>query len=148
MTFTVEVDAWVLECKERLLKVARQSISDVIEEAQTPGPSVANPSVSEGGKMPIDTGFLRASGRSNIGSMPYGPNRGVKNEKYPSPDEYKTEGTTSVNLAKLAVGDVYYFGWGAEYAPVIELRYGFLDSALQNWQAIVSRNAAKLKAAK
>jgi len=31
-------------------------------------------------------------------------------------------------------------------AAVIELRYAFLDSALQNWQAIVNRNAAKLKA--
>ena len=144
--FTVAVDAWVLECKERLLKVARQSIADVIEEAQTAGPSVANPSGGKGGKMPIDTGFLRASGRSNIGSLPYGPSRGMKTEKYPSPDDYRTEGTTSVNLGKLAVGDVYYFGWTAEYAPAIELRYAFLDSAMQNWQAIVSRNAAKLKA--
>ena len=144
--FTVAVDSWVLECKDRLLKVARQSIGDVIEEAQLVGPSIANPSGGKGGKMPIDTGFLRASGRSNIGSLPYGPSRGEKTEKYPSPDEYKTEGTTSVNLAKLAIGDTFYFGWAAEYAPAIELRYGFLDGAMQNWQAHVRRNTEKLKA--
>ena len=143
--FSVTMDNWVLECKERLRKVAAQSIEHVIDEAQTPGPSVANPSGGRGGKMPIDTGFLRASGRSNIGSLPAGPSRGDKTQKYPSPDEYSTEGSTAVNLARMNIGDVFYFGWCAEYAAVIELQYAFLDSALQNWQTIVSKNAEKLK---
>lgn len=139
-SFSVQIDAWVAESRDRLLKVARQSIQDVVEEAQTP--------VGKGGRLRVDTGFLRASGASSLTGMPYGPDKRMSDVpgSYPSPAEYTTDAKVSVNLANLKMGDHFYFGWTANYAKVRELYDGFLVAALQNWQQIVQRNAEKLKA--
>jgi len=118
--FKAEVDKWITESEARMLRVTRFAVQDVVNEAQT--------SIRKEGKMPVVTGFLRASGASNIGSMPLGPDKRFKDEpgSYPSPDSYITDSKVSVNLANLKFGDVFYFGWTAEYARVIEMREAFL----------------------
>ena len=49
--FSDAVKEFSEKSKKRVLAVSRAAIQDVINEAQTP--------VAKGGKMPVDTGFLR-----------------------------------------------------------------------------------------
>lgn len=144
--FKASVDKWIAETEERLLRVMISSIGDVINEAQTPGPSVTNPGANKGGKMPVATGFLRASGSSNLNSLPFGPSKRELDTigAYPSPDDYTTDGKVNVDLGKLKLGDKFYFGWTAEYANAMEVRYGFVASAVQNWQDHVTKRANEL----
>lgn len=138
-SFTASVDEWIKESKDLLLAVARQSAAQVVEEAQTP--------VGKGGKMRVDTGFLRASGSSSLTGMPYGPNVRESDVpgSYPSDAQYSKSGKVAVDLANLAFGDTFYFGWTAEYARVRETYDGFVASAVQNWQQIVDANVKRLR---
>lgn len=131
-SFSASVDAWVKESEERLLAVARQSVQDVIDEAQTP--------TGKGGKMRVDTGFLRASGRLSLNGMPSGPVRGDKDSQH---DWNPTIATAEIG--KLQLGMSAFFGWTAEYAIYREAYDGFLYGAIQNWQKIVDKNVAALK---
>jgi hypothetical protein len=38
------------------------------------------------------------------------------------------------------VGETIYATYAANYAPIMESRYGFVRLAAQNWRAIVDRN--------
>lgn len=137
--FAGQVDSWVNECKDRLGKVMRQSIQDTIDDAQT--------TRAKGGRMPVDTGFLRASGKASLTGMPYGETRGERKEpnSYPSAEIYSSEPSVNLALSQFDIGMVLSFGWTAEYAQVREAYDGFLIGAVQNWQDTVKRNAEKLK---
>lgn len=145
-SFSATIDSWVADTKERLVAVTRAAVGDVINEAQLPGPSVANPGADKGGKMPIATGFLRASGTSHLNSLPSGPTRGESKElnSYPSADDYTSTPQVGVDLAAMSIDDIFYFGWTAEYARAMNLKYGFVDAAIQNWQSHVSKRANEL----
>lgn len=133
-SFAADVEDWVKETDQRLEAVVRASLNDVIENAQTP--------VARGGKMRVDTGFLRASGRANIGGWPTGPDVRPANA---APNSYTYDGDAIVAvLAKMMVGDTFFFGWTANYAQYRELYDGFLEAALQNWARIVAFNTDTL----
>lgn len=138
MSFKAEVDKWVTEVESRLVAVTRSAVGDLINEAQT--------STAKGGKMPVDTGFLRSSGLSNLNSLPAGASQKQLTTplSYPSPDDYTTQGKVSVDLARLTIKDTFYFGWTAEYANAMEVKYGFVGSAVQNWQSYVTKRAEEL----
>lgn len=116
-----EIDRIVINSNARLLAVVRKSISDVIEDAQTP--------VAKGGKMRVDTGFLRSSGLASLNAPPRGLGRGDRKGTY----TWNGEAINSV-LARIKIGDVVYFGWTANYAKYREVFDGFLESAVQKWQ--------------
>lgn len=139
MSFKAEVDKWIAQTEENLIEVTRYAVGDLINEAQTPRGE-------KGGKMPVDTGFLRASGLSNLNSLPAGPSQKVLTTPlaYPSPDDYTVTGKVTVDLARLTINDKFYFGWTAEYANAMEVRYGFVGSAVQNWQSHVTKRAEEL----
>lgn len=120
-TFGAQVGAWARKSDNRLTAVFREATQRVIEQAQTP--------VGEGGKLRVDTGFLRASGQASLTGWPSGPSR-----------REEGNGSFDVNLviAGARVGDTIYFGWTAEYARPREYHDGFMRSAAQNWQPIVS----------
>lgn len=107
--------------------VAQEAAQRLIHQAQTPK--------AKGGKMPLDTGFLRASGRTSLTGMPTGPVRGRERAEgeagpfYTAPD--------SVVIAGFKLGMTIFFGWTAVYARKQNLYNGFLDSAVKNWQKIV-----------
>lgn len=131
--FADQVGAFVAKSEGRMTAVFRQSVQDVINEAQEPRGS--------GGNMPVDTGFLRNSGQAALNNTPSGES--VK------PDDY-AGGTWSADEAALIIsraqlGDRVVFGWVANYAPYMERRYGFLRLAAQNWNQIVQRNAKRLE---
>lgn len=129
----VTVGEWVSKTEARLTAVIQQSSQDVINQSQKLR--------SRGGNMPLDTGFLVNSGAAKIGGMPSGQSK--------EPDGYLRTGWDSsasvLVLNRLKPGDVLYFGWVANYARYMENRYGFVRLAAQNWQAIVRRNADKLR---
>lgn len=163
--FTAEIDDIIRETNERMIAVMRQSIEDVIEDAQTPGPSkkaiaasikqglgasgrgkkrlqVQGPITApgKGGRMRVDTGFLRASGQLSFSGMPNGPLRGDPEKSYNWDEQ-----VVQLELAKLEVGDIVYFGWSAVYAAAREARDGFMSGAAQKWQQFVDANAAKVR---
>lgn len=168
-TFSAQVDAIIADVEERIDTLIRMSVQDVIDIAQEPGLSkattekaikkglgsrlikgvrmnrqgpIANPSRGGkgGGKMPVDTGFLRASGQVSLSGMPQGPTRGEKDQSY----EYDAN-QTEVTLAGVKAGDRIWFGWTAAYAAKMELYYGFLASAVQRWNEIVERNTNRIR---
>lgn len=138
-SFSASVNDFVSKVEKNLLSVTRSAIQDVINEAQT--------AVAKGGKMPVDTGFLRRSGMSHLNSLPFGPSQKATQTPgaYSSPEEYTSDPNVAVDLANLTLNDIFYFGWTAEYALMLETRYAFLDSALQNWQSNVKRRAEELE---
>lgn len=134
-TLTADIEDFVRETKERMEAVVRASLNDVVENAQTP--------VARGGKMRVDTGFLRASGRASIGGWPSGPN--IK-PTTAGPNSFSYDGEAVVaTLSKLKLGDTFFFGWTANYAQYRELYDGFLESSLQNWARIVAFNTDTLR---
>jgi len=96
----------------------------LFDEAQTVGPSVKNPSNGAGGKLPVDTGYLRYSFDVSFNGMPSGPGRGDPKATY----AYDPSKIT-LKLADVEVGKTIYAGWVADYAIYSEERYGFCRSA-------------------
>lgn len=130
-----DVEDWVTETDERLLAVTRASIQDVVQEMQQP--------VGKGGRMRVDTGFLRNSGAARIGSMPSGESVRPSDAK---PGQYQWQDDRLVKvLSELKIGDVFYWGWTANYARYRELYDGFMEAALQQWGRIVAFNADTLR---
>lgn len=153
--FSADVQALVDRTNSRLTAVMRQSIQDVIIDAQTVGPSKAavehaiktqgkrnqGPvrAPGKGGRMRVDTGFLRASGQASLNGMPQGPIRGDKDKTYTWKD-----GVILAMVDGMAIGATFYFGWTAEYAKYREAYDGFLEGALMKWQRFVDANIRKL----
>ncbi len=138
LNFAAQVDAWARETEERMKGVFQKSAQEVISEMQTP--------VGEGGNMPIDTGFLRSSLQVGINSAPVLADRPNPNPKA------KYSYVASVAIAGADIGDTIVASYSAVYAPVIEYGGGnrqprrFVGLAVAQWQAIVERVAARLKA--
>lgn len=135
--FVSGISDWAKRTEDALLAIGRQSVQDLIDEAQTPR--------DKGGNMPVLTGFLRASGRAKVNSIPSGDTRGEKGQIYGSAAKYSDEPTVSLAIADWNAGDTIYFGWTAEYALAQEYKCGFVETATQNWQQIVRKNEAELK---
>jgi hypothetical protein len=130
--FETVIDGFVVDTKEKMLTVARESINDVIRDAQVP--------VSKGGKMRVKTGFLRSTGLASLNAPVRGPSRGDKTKTY------AWDGTLhELVLGKMQIGDYFYFGWTANYAQVRETYDGFLISALDRWKEYVNRSVARYK---
>lgn len=135
-TFNAQVASHVAKYRQRLEAVFKQSAQDVIEQAQEPQPSVKLTGGSfEIGKIPVDTSFLRNSLIAGLNGS----------SSLTGPDSYV------LAVASAVLGDTIQAGWIAEYARDVE--YGtskmagrfFMRSAAQNWQAIVTENAARLR---
>lgn len=126
--FSASVSSFVKRTKQRSTAVFKQSAQDVIADAQMP--------VAKGGRMRVDTGFLRGSHISGLNGS------------------YQHEGFDSylLTIANAELGDVIIGGWTADYA--ISREFGargqqpdfFLRGAAQKWKQIVKMNAAKLEA--
>ena len=134
--FSAQVNKIIRKNNALMTKVAQESTQRLIESAQVP--------VVKGGKMPVDTGFLRASGRLSLTGVPAGPVRG---DPKAAPGSYRTP--DSVVISGFTLGKTMFWGWTAIYARRQELRNGFLSSNVRRWQKIVdsvvrdSRNRMK-----
>lgn len=132
---TSVIDKVVINTNARMLAVVRSAISDTIEQAQTP--------VAKGGRMRVKTGFLRASGGAALNAVPTGPRTGDRK----APDNYYSWKVESLNavLARMKLGDTFYFGWTAHYAKIREVYDGFLETSVQNWQTQVNKAVQKFR---
>jgi hypothetical protein len=125
--FAAEVSRHVLDYKGRLEGVFQQSAQDLIAQAQQP--------VAQGGRMPVDTGFLRNSLVSGLNGS----------TALSGADSYV------MAIAGAEPGDTIHAYWTASYARYVE--YGaqgrpgrfFARGAAQDWQRIVKENVAKVK---
>lgn len=140
--FNKQLDEFVGKTEEKILAVTKNSIQEVVEEASTP--------VKLGGKMRVDTGFLRSSGTASLNQLPTGESEGRKRIAgelgvLPEYSNYNTGSVLQAVLADFKLGDTFYFGWCANYAIYRETYDGFLVSACQNWSSIVDKNMRRLK---
>ena len=124
------VDRFVTETSALMDAIFRQATQELINDVQTP--------VAKGGRMRVDTGFLRASGQASLTGMPTGPVRPADDAK---PQQY-SDGTdvpeiTVLTLARAKAGDTIFFGWTANYAIYREAKDAFLRLGVQKWQQIV-----------
>ena len=126
-TFSAQVDDWIAKSERLSMAVLQQATQAVINEANTP--------VAKGGRMRVDTGFLRNSLKANIGSMPSGAS---------SPGNWD-DSEVVLTLTRLQPGQVFYAGWTANYARPREHFDGFLRMAAQKWQEQVDAAARQLK---
>lgn len=122
-TFTAQIKAFADKSKEKVEAVIKQSAQEVFSIAQTPK--------AQGGRMPVDTGFLRNSLIAQLNGATVSGGA----------DAY------TLAIAGAESGDTIFAGWTANYARYME--YGtsrtpgnfYMLSAAQQWQAIVKRNA-------
>lgn len=121
--FIADVEAFATLTKDQMLRVAKQSIQDVVRAAQTP--------VAQGGDLPVDTGFLRNSLITEI--------RG---------SEIPGENSYVLGLSSLKLGDPFQVAWTAEYSVARHYLIGvgqggglWRDKAAQRWSGFVERNA-------
>lgn len=128
--FAASVSKFITVSEARVDAVVKESTQRVIEEAQLP--------VAKGGKMRVDTSFLRNSGVVSLTGMPSGPSR-------PTGDDAPQAQDVNAAIANAAPGASIWFGWTANYARPREYADGFLRSAAQNWRSIVSKVAGELK---
>lgn len=130
-----DMRSWTAKAKRNVELVVKQSIQDVTEIAQT--------TKAKGGRMPVDTGFLRNSFTSGL------------------------NGSTSLSGANVYIatvegmemGDTFNAGWTAAYALRMEKGFVgtdalgrtfnqpgnfYMENALMQWQAINDKNAAAI----
>ena len=136
-TLSATVSKWVSEQQELLEAVTLESVQRVAEEA--------NKTRSEGGNMPVDTGFLRASR--------YGPSlEKPPLRETPKPPERRKPGDPPIYeaspfqlLINWRPGQPIYLGWLAKYAAAVNDRGAlFADLAAQKWPQIVAQVQAEL----
>ena len=132
-TLSADIADFIRNSEDRLLAVMRGSISDVVEQSQEP--------TAKGGRMRVDTGFLRASGRASLEGMPSG--NGVRPADAARGSINYDGSAIQATLLKMKLGDTFYFGWVANYAEVREIYDGFLITSTQNWQSFVNKRSER-----
>jgi len=131
--FGLQVSDYVATYKKRMRATARTAVQETVEIAQTPR--------AKGGRMRVDTGFLRASIVGKVGSMPSGQSKG-------DPDTSYDFEITSIAAGLLQWdpndGTPFFVGWTASYAVPREYHDGFMRGATELWTDIVERVAKQV----
>jgi len=139
--FKREVGRFVDKFEKRTEYATKQATQAVIHEAQAPFPGKSGGATADfarfssnkaRGRMPVVTGFLRASIRAAVDRMPSGPRSGDKDKDY-SGDALSQSVTSALLRWDSNSGDALYVGWSAVYARAMEYRYGFMRGAAENW---------------
>ena len=114
--------------EDRMLRVAQASLQDVMTIAQT--------TVSQGGALPVDTGFLRNSLVSSLDGS----------------DVAQGEDSYTLAIAGMQLGQPMRFAWTADYAIPRHYAVGvgqggglWRDLAAAQWQDLVTKNAGAIR---
>ncbi|HEL5053342.1 TPA: hypothetical protein UOA92_001116 [Stenotrophomonas maltophilia] len=133
--FGSQVRAFAEKAKAMQGVIFRESATKLMEEANTPE--------AQGGKMPVDTGFLRNSAAASVEGM---PSDGAQ--------------TPELVFATMELGQAVWAGWTAKYAMRMEHGFqgedslgrtyaqagkGFARAAAQRWDFIVAEVTADVK---
>jgi hypothetical protein len=140
LSFSAQVAAFAEKIPGAVEAIFKEAVQEVVSEMQTP--------VAAGGRMRVDTGFLRASLMASTASMPT-----ISSGKVPTGGKAYSydEGQIEAVILAADVNDTLYFGYTAAYAGHRE--YGsngqapdaFVRSAVQRWDSIVEAKANELK---
>jgi len=134
-SFSADVDEFVRETKERMEAMTRYALNDMVNDMQL--------TTDKGGRMRYKTGFLSNSGRASLDGYPSGVGQRPAGTL---PGQYKWDGAALIAvLAQMKLGDTFYWGWIANYAPIREIYDGFMAAPLQNWQSYVNSAVARVK---
>lgn len=132
-TLVADLEGIIDRTEQKMTDVIILALQDTVINMQTP--------VGRGGKMRVDTGFLRASARSSLEGFPSGdgmrPADAPVGEYTGIYDNWEVSSVTAT-LINLKLGDTFYFGWVANYAPTRELYDGFMESSIKNWPRFVA----------
>jgi hypothetical protein len=110
--------------------VRDESIQRLVDEISTP--------VGEGGNMPVETGFMRASLVAARGDVQL-----TKVEKPKGDATYSySAGQVGLVLAETPMGETVTIGWTASYAEYVNYKRQFLGLGFQRWPQIVAETAA------
>ncbi len=132
--FGNQVDQFARKAEARFRRISQISVQDTISMAQR--------TTGDGGRMRVDTGFLRASIQARLNRMPSGPTRGKKKT------EYAIGTQVSVTLIKWDPNKStpLFIGWTAGYARHREAQDGFLRGAVELWDQTVFKAVKKVEA--
>jgi hypothetical protein len=129
-----QLDAWTKETSARMLAVYKGSVQEFVSRAQF--------------RIPVDTGFARASIRGSFEAMPeIDPNAaGIPGQSY---DFDMSSIVLLINSAQ--PGQTIYIGWTANYVPYLEYGHsqqapnGFIGITALEWPQIVAGEIEKAK---
>lgn len=135
--FASQVQAFTDKAKARQEAIFKGSAERVLERANMPK--------AQGGRMPVDTSFLRNSVRASTGGVPTSASE-----------------DPPLAFARMKIGQTVTVGWTAAYALRQEHGFvgedslgrtyaqagnGFLRAEVQNWPFIVNEVTQEVKAA-
>lgn len=134
-SFSAKVSDWARQTPQRIEAVYKESAQRVIAAAQLPA--------GQGGNMPVDTGYLRASLVVSLGlDLP------SQTDKPEGPASFTyAPSAADLAIANADIGTPITAAWTANYAKHVE--YGargragrrFVALAAQRWQQIVTEVA-------
>lgn len=126
--FSTQVKNWGDRTKDVNLLIMKQSLRDMLQNAQRP--------VRTGGRMPVDTGFLR-------NSLQAGLNASTAFSGPIEPGQYLRV------IDQLKAGDTFVAAWMAPYAGFVEFgttgqpARRFLGAAMAQWSFFVKQNTTR-----
>lgn len=139
MSFAKDCQRHTDQYRKRLNFVAKDAAQRLVNDAQR--------TVAKGGRLRVDTGFLRASIAAKIGGMPSGESSNPTGRIYT-----ESETSSGVPIAAALIRwkpatETIYIGWVANYARWREYEDGFMRGAVERWDEFVRRavNAATRK---
>jgi len=137
MSFDDQIKRLNAKYKKRMRATARTAVQDLRNEIiATRG---------EGGRLRIDTGFLRASFGWDVGNLPSGPTDNDGRQNFGS-DETLTGVPLAVALARWDFNQPLFGGFTANYARIREAKDGFVRGGTEKWDRIVDSAARRVKA--
>ena len=137
MTFERDVKSLTEKYRKRLRATARTAVQDLEGEITA--------TRGEGGRLRVDTGFLRASLGWNVGSLPSGPTENPTGERLPDGPPLSGE-PLAVALAKWDFSQPIFGGFTANYARPREAKDGFVRGGVEKWDTIVDSAAKRVRA--
>ncbi len=134
LSFGSQVESWVQESQVKMRAVFQESVQELVSKAQS--------------RIPIDTGFARASIRGSLTRMPsIDPKAAPASRSVKYPDR---TGEVVVQIASAQLGDTIYVGWTANYVILLEYGssmqapLGFVGISAIEWPDIVERVTREL----
>lgn len=132
--FSAQVSEYVRQSEEKMERILKNSIQDVLVAAQTDQVALARGATFvEQGKIPRDTGFLMNSLASGLNGLV----------------SAKGEMSYVLTISGMKIGDTAFFTWTAPYARKIEFGFDSYPGAhyvgfnAARWPNFVSENAKR-----
>jgi hypothetical protein len=125
--FGAQIDAWVQKSEARMLAVFKQSAQELSSLMQS--------------RIPVDTGFARASHRASLTELPKVQPKTVKDA--PGTTYPYDQTAVSAVIAKAKLGDKIFLGWTADYVEQLERGHsqqapsGFIRLSVLEWPRII-----------